>query len=257
MLNFRNTNIFILALLLLVAGLNMWYRIPVYTYIVIVLIYFFILFYGSYYIGSNFFMKVLCEGNTTVRQIAISFDDGPAQQYTGEILQVLKSNNIPAAFFCIGNRIEGNEVLLHQLIADGHIIGNHSYSHHFWFDMFSVKKMQADIQMMSDTVKKTIGLQPKLFRPPYGVTTPNMKKVMKKDGYTAIGWNIRSMDTVIRNEKKLLNKIVGSLQPGAIILLHDTSKVTASVLQQFINETRNKGYEFIRLDKLLNVAPYA
>lgn len=257
MLNFRNTSIFIVVLLLLLALLNIRFDIPVYFYVMPVLLYSLIIFYGSYYIGSNFFMKVLCAGNTNARQIAISFDDGPAKEYTSAILEVLKKNNVPAAFFCIGKHIAGKEDLLHRLIADGHIIGNHSYSHHFWFDMFSAKKMQADIQLMSETVNSNTGLQPKLFRPPYGVTTPNMRKVMDNTGYLAVGWNIRSMDTLIKDENKLLQKITGVLKPGAIILLHDTSKVTVSILQQLINEAHDKGYEFVRLDKLLNVAPYA
>jgi peptidoglycan-N-acetylglucosamine deacetylase len=256
MLNFRNTNILFVILLLMLAGFNMRFALPVYFYVVLVLLYASILFYGSYYIGSNFFMKVLYAGNTNARQIAISFDDGPVREYTGDVLEILKKNNVPAAFFCIGRRIAGNEDLLHQFIADGHIIGNHSHSHHFWFDMFSEKRMQADIEMMSATVKKSMGLQPKLFRPPYGVTTPNMRKVMDNTGYIAVGWSIRSMDTILKDENKLLKKIMGLLKPGAVILLHDTSKVTVSILQQLINQANDKGYEFVRLDKLLNVVPY-
>ncbi len=257
MLNFRNTNIFFILLLLLMAGINMYMHIPVYFYVITVLVYSLILFYGSYYVGSNFFMKVLCSANTTQKQIAISFDDGPARQYTPEILKLLKSNNVPAAFFCIGDRVGGHVDLLRQAIEDGHIIGNHSYSHHFWFDLFSTKKMLSDVAMMSETVKEATGLRPKLFRPPYGVTTPGMKRVMEQGGYTAIGWNIRSLDTMIKDEKKLLQKIISSLQPGAIVLLHDTSGSTLSVLPELFTEVRKRGYEFVRLDKLLNVAPYA
>ena len=84
-----------------------------------------------------------------------------------------------------------------------------------------------------------------------------MKHVMEQGGYTAIGWNIRSLDTMIKDEKKLLKKIVRLLQPGAIVLLHDTSRVTLSVLPALFAEARKQGYEFVRLDKLLNVAPYA
>ncbi|GAC1426771.1 MAG: polysaccharide deacetylase family protein [Chitinophagaceae bacterium] len=257
MLNFKNTNIIFIFTLLLLAGLSTRYQVPMYTYILVVLLYSGLLFYGSYYVGSNFFMKVLCRANTSARQIAISFDDGPAQAYTAEILQVLKSNNVPAVFFCIGKNIAGNELLLKQIAEEGHIVGNHSYSHHFWFDLFSTKKMKEDVQMMSETVKNTIGIKPRLFRPPYGVTTPNMRNVMHQGGYTAIGWNIRSLDTVIKEDEKLLQKIEALLQPGAIVLLHDTSRTTLSVLPRFIAAARSKGYEFIRIDKLLNVAPYA
>jgi peptidoglycan/xylan/chitin deacetylase (PgdA/CDA1 family) len=257
MLNFKTTNIALITLLLLLAGLNMRIDVPWYTYAIVLLVYSLLLFYGSYYVGSNFFMKVLCSAPTSAKQIAISFDDGPAPAHTAEILQVLKSNNVPAVFFCIGKNIAGNENLLKKIAADGHVIGNHSYSHHFWFDLFSTKKMQQDLELMNEQVKKTIGLVPRLFRPPYGVTTPNMKKAMQHTGLTAVGWNIRSLDTVIKDGETLLQKITGPLQPGAIVLLHDTSRATLSVLPSFIADVRHKGYEFVRLDKLLNLEPYA
>lgn len=257
MLNFKNTNIAFIILVLIIAGLATRYVVPIYIYVLIAFLYSLILFYGSYYVGSNFFMKVLCSANTNTRQIAISFDDGPANSYTAEILQVLKANNIPAVFFCIGKNIPGNESLLKQINDEGHIIGNHSFSHHFWFDLFSTKKMMADVQMMNETAKKVIGKRPKLFRPPYGVTTPNMKAVMNQSGLTAIGWNIRSLDTVIKDEDKLLQKLNDQIKPGAVVLLHDTSKATLAVLPRFIEQAINKGYEFVRIDKLLNIEAYA
>ncbi len=256
MLNFKNTNIAFIIIVLMLGGIDLRYHIPFYIFILVAFIYSLVLFYGSYYVGSNFFMKVLCKANTQEKQIAISFDDGPAKKYTAEILQVLKANNVPAVFFCIGKNIAGNEDLLKQIKDEGHIIGNHSFSHHFWFDLFSTKKMLNDVGLMSETVRELVGVIPKLFRPPYGVTTPNMKTVMSKNGLTAIGWNIRSLDTVIKGEEKLLQKISNQLKPGSIILLHDTSKTTLAILPRFIELAKNKGYEFVRIDKLLNVSPY-
>jgi len=98
---------------------------------------------------------------------------------------------------------------------------------------------------------------PKLFRPPYGVTNPNLKKAIIKGDYTPVGWSVRSMDTVIKSEKKLLDKINRSLKPGAVFLFHDTSKTTVNVLPEFIREVKNKGYHIIPLDKLLHLNPYA
>ena len=257
MLNFRNTNIVFIIIVLITMALAARYTVPLYVYLVIVLLYSLLLFYGSYYVGSNFFMKVLCHANSSEKQIAISFDDGPAKEYTPEILQVLKQHGVPAVFFCIGKNIGGNEELLQQIKDEGHIIGNHSHSHHFWFDLFSARKMLNDVQLMSETAENITGQRPALFRPPYGVTTPNMKKVMQRGGFTAIGWNIRSLDTVIKEEEKLLQRITSQLEPGAIVLLHDTSKTTLAVLPRFIETARSKGYEFVRIDKLLNLSPYA
>jgi len=257
MLNFRNTNIFFIALLIVLIGVHVKYGLPVYVYPLLFIAYSLIVFYGCYYVGSNFFIRIVCSADTDKNEIAISFDDGPAKNYTPEILHLLKQDDIKATFFCIGNRIAGNEHILQQIKTDGHIIGNHSYSHHFWFDMFSSGKMLADMKQMDQEVERAIGIQPKLFRPPYGVTNPNLAKAIKNGNYTPVGWNVRSMDTVIKSEKKLLDKLNASLKPGAVFLFHDTSKTILEVLPQFIKEVKNKGYQIIPLDKLLHLKPYA
>ncbi len=257
MLNFRNTNILFSILLIALIGVHIKLGLPVYVYILLFIVYSLIVFYGCYNVGSNFFIKIVCSATTDKKEIAISFDDGPATNYTPEILKLLKQENIKATFFCIGNRITGNENILKQIKEEGHIIGNHSYSHHFWFDMYSSKKMLNDLKMMDDEMERATGLRPKLFRPPYGVTNPNLKKAIIKGGYTPVGWSVRSLDTVIKDEKKLLNKIMDSLKPGAVFLFHDTQKVTLNVLPEFIQEVKNRGYQIVPLDKLLHLTPYA
>ncbi len=244
-------------LLIVLIWYNFFHSVYFLGYAAIVFVYSLILFYGCYYIGSNFFIKVICSAKTNKKQIAISFDDGPAENFTPQILQILKEEQVKAAFFCIGNRIAGNEVLLKQLYEEDHIIGNHSFSHHFWFDLFSTKKVMADLSKMDNTINEVIGVQLKLFRPPYGVLNPNIKKAIIKGKYTTIGWNVRSMDTVIKDDKKLLNKITRSLKPGAIFLFHDTSNVTVTMLPTFIRWVKDNGYEIVRLDKMLHLQAYA
>ncbi|MEP7165079.1 MAG: polysaccharide deacetylase family protein [Ferruginibacter sp.] len=257
MLNFRNTNTFFAGLLLILIGIHIKYGIPVYVYPLLFVAYSLIIFYGCYYVGSNFFIKIVCSADTDRKEIAISFDDGPAINHTPGILQLLKQENIKATFFCIGNRIAGNENILKQIKDDGHTIGNHSYSHHFWFDMFTSKKMLNDMRMMDQEMERATGLIPKLFRPPYGVTNPNLKKAIINGGYTPVGWSVRTMDTVISDEKKLLGKINKAIRPGAVFLFHDTSKTSLDALPAFIREVKNRGYAIIPLDKLLALQPYA
>ena len=257
MLNFRNTNIFFIVLLAILIGVQIKYGLPVYAYCLLLIAYSLIVFWGCYNVGSNFFIKIVCKAETDKKEIAISFDDGPAVNYTPAILQVLNNENVKATFFCIGNRIAGNENILKQIHADGHIIGNHSYSHHFWFDLYSAKKMQEDLKQMDAETERVTGLKPKLFRPPYGVTNPNVKKAIINGGYTPVGWSVRSMDTVMKDEKKLLAKINGGIQPGAVFLFHDTSKITLNILPYFIQEVKKRGYNIVPLDKLLNLQAYA
>ena len=98
MLNFKNTNIAFIIIAVIIAGLATRYPVPLYVYLLTAFMYSLFLFYGSYYVGSNFFMKVLCSADTAAMQIAISFDDGPATAHTPEILEVLRSNKVPAHF---------------------------------------------------------------------------------------------------------------------------------------------------------------
>lgn len=256
MLKFGYTTIFAAALLIVTIAADIIYGVPVYLYAALFLLYSLAVFYGCYFIGSDFFIHVICSANTDKKEIAISFDDGPAE-YTPQILQILKDSNIKSAFFCIGRNIKGNEEVLKQLHQEGHIIGNHSFSHHFWFDMFPYKKMIADLQLMDVEVKEVIGLQPKLFRPPYGVTNPTVRKSIINGSYTPVGWSVRSMDTVTKDEERLLEKINGKIKPGAVFLFHDTSKVTLNILPAFIKQVKENGYQIVRLDKMLNLQPYA
>lgn len=259
MLNLRNTNIILGISGTVLAWLHVRYGASLYWLIPLLIAYSLLLFYGSYYIGSNFYIKVICAAPDTpsLKQIALSFDDGPADEYTADILQILKEEGVEAAFFCIGQRVPGREALLRQAHEEGHVIGNHSYSHHLWFDLFSARRMAADLGEADKAIEGAIGLKPRFFRPPYGVTNPNLTRAIRRGGYIPVGWNIRSLDTVTKDETKLLLRVADALKPGAIILFHDTSRTTLSVLPEVIRRARAGGYVFTRLDKMVNIAPYA
>ncbi len=257
MLNFRNTNIFFIILLAVMVALDIKYGLSPLSYLLFFISYSLLIFWGCVNIGSNFFIPIICKANTDKKEIAISFDDGPVQNYTPAILQVLKTENVKATFFCIGHRIAGNEHIFKQIHDAGHLIGNHTYSHHFWFDLFAAKKMQDDLKQMDGVMEKVIGLRPKLFRPPYGVTNPNVKKAIIKGGYTPVGWSVRSMDTVTKDEKKLLDKINAAIAPGAVFLFHDHCASTLKALPEFIREVKKRGYTIVPLDKLLHLQAYA
>lgn len=257
MLTFRNTNIIFLMLLAGIITLHILSGISFFIYPALFILYSLVLFYGCTYIRSGFFMKINCSANTGLKEIAISFDDGPAKEHTLAIVKVLEEAAAPATFFCIGNRIAGNEDILSVVKSKGHLLGNHSYSHHFWFDLFSAKKMLEDMRHADHEIEEATGLKPKLFRPPYGVMNPNLKKAILHGGYYPVGWSVRSFDTVIKDENKLLDKTLKGLAPGAVYLFHDTCAVTLKVLPRFLKEVKNQGYRVVPLDKLLHLTPYA
>ena len=258
MLKHKYIRIFFASLLILMIGWNLYFPFPWYYFLIVIFIYTLFLVYGASKIQANFFNNSInCASNNNKKQIALTFDDGPVENNTNEILDILKTNNIYATFFCIGNRIENNIETLKRIHQEGHIIGNHSYSHHFFFDLKSAKEMQLELKKTNDIIFQQIGKKVLFFRPPYGVTNPNLAKAIQANNYYSIGWSVRSMDTVVKTEQKLLSNITNHLKSGDIILLHDSATITVKNLQQIINEIKSSGFEIIRLDKLLNIEPYA
>ncbi|NLR82003.1 polysaccharide deacetylase family protein [Chitinophaga eiseniae] len=258
MLNNRIVNIIAVVSLLVLLCLDklMGYDIPFWYYGLPILIYLPFTIHGAINIEANFFMKVQCQADTTEKVAALSFDDGPQTEYTPVILDILKEEQAPAAFFCIGKNITGNESLLKRIYQEGHVIGNHTYSHHFWFDMKLSANMLTDMQQMDALTVDATGLHPRLFRPPYGVTNPNLARAVKAGNYLPVGWSVRSLDTVAKDGEALLHRILTQLKPGAVILLHDTCKITAAILPQLIRDIRQQGYRLERIDKMLNVRAY-
>ncbi len=252
MLSFRSITAFIAVLL--VAGILGGWQWPTIT--LLVFGYAVLLFWGSYRVDSQFYMPVICEGSRAEKKIAISFDDGPDEQHTAAVLDILKDKQVPAAFFLVGHKIDGREALLQRAVAEGHVLGNHSYSHAPLFDLYGWRRILGELQQVNEKIRSVIGHSPRLFRPPYGVTTPPLAKAVRKSGMKAVGWNIRSLDTMAKDPEKLFLRVVRSLQPGAILLFHDTVPLTVAILPQLIDAAREAGFEWVRLDALINESPY-
>lgn len=209
------------------------------------------LIYASCNIRSQIYLKVFCKKQTTEKIVAITFDDGPDPVQTPKVLQVLKEQQVPACFFCIGNKVEGNEQLLRQIVAEGHLIGNHSFSHHSRFPLYSLSRMKEDLHSCHCALEQVTSQEIKLFRPPFGVTNPTLAKAVRMQGYTPIGWNIRTFDTQNPPIEKVLKRIEKKLCPGSIILLHDRMPDCDLLLTAVLNYIKEQGYTVVRLDKMI------
>lgn len=212
--------------------------------------------YGSAYINSGMYCKVHCAAKIDTRAIALSFDDGPDTSFTPVILDLLKKEDIKASFFCIGEKAKLEPDLIKRIDREGHVIGGHSYSHHFLFDLFSSRKMLEEMQKTEEVILNAINRKIKLFRPPYGVTNPPLAKALQNKNYHVIGWSLRSKDTVINDENKLYERLVRRVKPGDIILFHDTKRPTVNVLEKFIRFARENDLRFERADTHLGIEAY-
>jgi peptidoglycan-N-acetylglucosamine deacetylase len=211
---------------------------------------------GSSLIHLNFHVKAFSK-NTLIKdkKIALTFDDGP-NPITPQILSLLQKYNAKATFFCIGKNIEKHPEIVKQTVNEGHLIGNHSFSHSPFFDFYSKEQI---IQELGDTdviIQKTIGKRPILFRPPYGVTNPSIRRALEVTQHHVMGWNIRSMDGMIKNEKIIYKRIIKRIAPGSIVLLHDTSLNTVHVLEQLLLFLQLNNYTVVPLEELLNLKAY-
>ncbi len=245
----------ILILLLFLADLRL--TVPIVFYFLAVLAYLVLIAIGSSRVCSGFFMPVICKGRSDLNAVALTFDDGPDPERTTAILEVLSSNQVNAAFFCIGRKVPGNEELISRIDREGHLLANHSYSHHFFFDFFPAGRIARELEQTNTILSEIIHKKPAYFRPPYGVTTPHIAKAVKFGNFASIGWSVRSLDTVLKSPDSLLRRTTSGLRAGDIILLHDTSDLTVTTLQEMINKIRECGLSIVRLDQLLNRSAYA
>jgi peptidoglycan/xylan/chitin deacetylase (PgdA/CDA1 family) len=257
MLTHRTTSVLFAIILVVLVALDFTYRVHWYWYALLLSTFLSIEFYGAYFVHSNFHIKTICKVNTNDKIVALTFDDGPMRERTDKILNLLSQFNVKATFFCIGNRIKGNEDLVNKIHEQGHLIGNHSYSHSNLFDLKNTKQMLSDLEEGNNEIKRVIGKKPLFFRPPYGVTTPSLARASKKIGYEVIGWNVRSFDTTIKDKQQLVERVTSRIQPGSILLFHDTVDNLEMALEEILQDLKRKEYRVVELDKLIQRKAYA
>ena len=203
------------------------------------------------YFTDTFFRKK----NTAKGLIALSFDDGPSR-YTAQVLQMLNDYQFKATFFCVGKQILEYPDVAKRIVEEGHTIGNHTYHHHTHFGFLGKDDVVAEIEECNAMMRKIVGVTPKLFRPPFGVTNPSVAKAVQYKKMQVIGWSNRSLDTVTKEEDKIYKRVCRKLKSGDIILFHDTSKRTVHVLKRLLPYLQKQGYISVSVDDLLNLNAY-
>jgi peptidoglycan-N-acetylglucosamine deacetylase len=256
MLNHKYTKIVFLVLFAILVLTDWRWGMPCYADLNLAAVFVTLIVLGSYFIRLNYFTNSLNHGPRNNKEIAITFDDGPMDDFTSRILDILQQHQVSALFFLIGKNIAGNEALLIRLEKEGHIVGNHSYSHNYWFSLKPKMEMLEDLKKCDAEIERTLHKRPRLFRPPYGVTNPMVADAINKGCYTSIGWSLRTYDTNSKDRNKLLAQTLNRLRNGDVVLFHDWGQFTADVLPDFIKAAQSKGFKFVRADKLLEVEAY-
>jgi peptidoglycan/xylan/chitin deacetylase (PgdA/CDA1 family) len=256
MLTYRNTSVFFLVLILIAAGADRYIDISVWVYVVIGLCWTAILALGSINITWNFYFKSYYRANTEKHEIALTFDDGPHTCLTPAVLDILKVHEVKAAFFLIGRLAAESPAIVSRIDAEGHVLGNHSFSHHYFFDLFPARKMQDELKQTAEAIEEVTGRKIRWFRPPYGVTNPMLASAVRRSGYISIGWSLKSRDTVLTDSREVTDRILERVRPGDVLLFHDSRSVTPVVLKELIPALKKKGFTIVRPDRLLNLTAY-
>ncbi len=194
---------------------------------------------------------VICRGSSATNAIAITFDDGPDPVKTPLILDILRRYDTRATFFMTGQAALRNRDLVLRIATEGHLIGNHSFSHGKWWAFLPPRRMAAEIEKTNDVIQAITGNRPLFFRPPYGVINPMVHTALGQVKMKVMIWNRRSLDTLLVHPGKVLCRVTAKLSAGDIVLFHDTAPVLLSVLPEFLETVGRKGLKSVRLDELI------
>ena len=183
--------------------------------------------------------------------IAMTFDDGPSAENTPRLLEMLKQRNIKATFFLIGQNVASNPDLVRRILAEGHEIGNHSWTHP-QLSKLSDQKVTAEITKTQDAIKEASGFTPTLLRPPYGAITPRQREWIEDQfGLSIILWSIDPFDWKRPGASVITQRILSQARPGAIILSHDIHKQTVDAMPATLDGLMRKGFKFVTVSQLI------
>ncbi|PYZ92392.1 delta-lactam-biosynthetic de-N-acetylase [Salipaludibacillus keqinensis] len=197
--------------------------------------------YGGLYIGE-----------TSEKELYLTFDNGYENGYTAKILDVLKEKNIPATFFVTGHYLKEEEELITRMIEEGHIVGNHSF-HHPSLPKVSDERLEKEIKSLEQAYEEQTGRNDMIYlRPPRGTFSERTLAKTSEMGYTNVFWSLAYKDWETDQQKGpdyAYDKIMSRIHPGAVMLLHSVSSDNAEALPRVIDELEKQGYTFKSLDE--------
>jgi peptidoglycan-N-acetylglucosamine deacetylase len=190
--------------------------------------------------------------------VALTFDDGPSSPYTEQILDILLKRGVTATFFLCGRNVERHPEIARRIVAEGHTVGNHTYSHRFpYFHRRSF--FAAEIDRAQDVIEKVTGQRPGIFRPPFGARWLGMYRVLRERNLPLINWSDTGYDW--REGVDIASEALKHLRPGSIILLHDGKRVcppyevdqsgTVTALPTIIDGAHQAGLTFVSVVNFL------
>lgn len=212
--------------------------------------------------GSQLYGEMTTHGPRDRMEVAITFDDGPNDPWTLRIADTLDHYGVEGTFFTVGKNAESHPEIVRSLVAQGHLIGNHSYRHHKGDAL--VDSHYGELWKAERAISSAAGVCPAIYRPPNGFHTPWQLHAVASHGMKTVTWDVIPRDWKDPPPDEIARRVVDSVKPGSIILLHDGKdtdvqtdrSATLNALPGIIEGLQAKGYRIVRLDRLLAISPY-
>lgn len=182
-----------------------------------------------------------------VKKIAITFDDGPHPVYTPKLLEGLRKRDVVATFFVTGENAEQYPEIIKQMSEDGHLIGNHTYSH-IQLTSSNREKFRAELVKTNEVLKEITGKDVSFVRPPYGSWDKSFENELNM---FPVLWNVDPLDWCCNNADCIVQKVEKNAKENAIILLHDYYKTSVQAALRIVDDLTKQGYEFVTVEELL------
>lgn len=184
---------------------------------------------------------------TVAAKVALTFDDGPHPVYTPQLLDGLKERGVHATFFVVGENIPGNEEILKRMDAEGHLIGNHTYSHVKLSELDTARAC-AEVEKTNALICEVTGKEPEFIRPPFGEWKKTMECSLEM---IPVLWDVDPLDWTTKNTALVVERVLKDTKPGNIILLHDYYQSSVDAALEIVDALTEKGYEFVTVDDLI------
>ena len=195
-------------------------------------------------------------GDPEEKVLYLTFDAGYENGCTEKILDTLQKHNVKAAFFLVGNYLQKNADLVRRMVAEGHVVGNHTMTHPDMSTISDKTAFQKELTGLETLFKEITGKElPKYYRPPQGIYSEENLKMAKELGYKTVFWSLAYKDWENDNQPGkdyALGKLIPRTHNGAVILLHSTSQTNAEVLDELLTQWKNLGYRFETIDQLFS-----
>ncbi len=193
-------------------------------------------------------------GDTTQKVLYLTFDAGYENGCTEKILDVLQAHNVPAAFFLVGNYMQKNEDLVRRMVAEGHIVGNHTMHHPDMSKLSDKAAFSKELTELEECFREITGKDlPKFYRPPQGLYSQENLEMAKELGYKTVFWSLAYADwdnQAQPTKEAAFQKLLPRTHNGAVVLLHSTSQTNAAILDELLTQWEEMGYTFQSIDKL-------